>query len=166
MTEYAATTDSQKLDIKIDGDFNVYVHNKLVDAEFSRIVENVYMLRLGEKVWEITVIQKTNGNYNFLISGDYVQVDVKTKLQEKVEKLLKNKSCTDHKDVLKAPMPGLILKILKNVGDKVELGENLVVLEAMKMENSLTAPVSGKIKEIIKKENSSVEKDEIILSIG
>ncbi|MDR3220447.1 MAG: pyruvate carboxylase subunit B, partial [Candidatus Accumulibacter sp.] len=47
---------------------------------------------------------------------------------------------------LAAPMPGLIIRYLKNVGDKVAKGEAVVVLEAMKMENALVAPCDGAIK--------------------
>jgi pyruvate carboxylase subunit B len=48
--------------------------------------------------------------------------------------------------LLLAPMPGMIVKYLKNVGDKVTKGETVVILEAMKMENALPAPCDGVIK--------------------
>ncbi|CAG0909721.1 unnamed protein product, partial [Cyprideis torosa] len=59
---------------------------------------------------------------------------------------------------LLAPMPGMIVNYLKNPGDKVEKGEVIVVLEAMKMENSLTAPCDGTIKENPFKSGDSVAK--------
>lgn len=49
---------------------------------------------------------------------------------------------------LKAPMPGLIIRYLKQVGDTVKKGEGVVVLEAMKMENALVAPCDGVVKAI------------------
>ena len=42
-----------------------------------------------------------------------------------------------------APMPGMIVRFVKNVGDKVTKGEPVLVLEAMKMENALVAPCDG-----------------------
>ncbi|MFC2082111.1 biotin/lipoyl-containing protein, partial [Bacteroidota bacterium] len=81
------------------------------------------------------------------------------------KELLSNKKSARHHDIIKAPMPGLILKVKKNIGDDVEIGESVVILEAMKMENEIRSPVSGKIKEILVKEGISVEKDEIIISI-
>ncbi len=42
-----------------------------------------------------------------------------------------------------APMPGMIVKYLKNVGDAVSKGETVLILEAMKMENALNAPCDG-----------------------
>ena len=49
---------------------------------------------------------------------------------------------------LKAPMPGLIIRYLKQVGDAVKKGEGVVVLEAMKMENALVAPCDGVVKAV------------------
>jgi biotin carboxyl carrier protein len=63
-------------------------------------------------------------------------------------------------------LPGLIVKILKQVGDSVEIGEPIILLEAMKMENEIRASASGIIKSISTKENNSVEKGEILLEIG
>ena len=47
-----------------------------------------------------------------------------------------------------APMPGTVIKIVKNVGDEVKAGELVLILEAMKMENEISAPVSGTISAI------------------
>ena len=47
-----------------------------------------------------------------------------------------------------APMPGTVIKIVKNVGDEVKAGELVLILEAMKMENEISAPVSGTVSAI------------------
>ncbi|MBE0570913.1 MAG: hypothetical protein IH618_05145 [Ignavibacteriaceae bacterium] len=67
---------------------------------------------------------------------------------------------------VKAPMPGLILRIKKNVGEKVEQGESVIILEAMKMENDLKAPASGIIESIFVTEGSAVEKGFNLFTIG
>jgi biotin carboxyl carrier protein len=56
-----------------------------------------------------------------------------------------------------APMPGKVVKILVNVGDEVQEGQGLVVVEAMKMENELKSPKAGKIASITAKEGTAVE---------
>lgn len=56
-----------------------------------------------------------------------------------------------------APMPGKVVKVLVKVGDEVKEGQGLVVVEAMKMENELTSPKDGVVKEIAAVENTSVE---------
>lgn len=67
---------------------------------------------------------------------------------------------------LKAPMPGMIVRIDKKVGDTVKQGEPVVTLEAMKMENALSAPVSGTILSINCNVGDSVAKNAVLCVIG
>ena len=67
---------------------------------------------------------------------------------------------------LTAPMPGMVVRIEKQVGDAVQEGETVLVLEAMKMENALTAPASGTIKEIRVGSGDTVKKDAVLCVIG
>jgi len=65
-----------------------------------------------------------------------------------------------------APMPGMIVKYEKKVGDDVSQGETVVVLEAMKMENALPAPASGTIKSVNFSSGDSVAKGAVLAIIG
>lgn len=62
-----------------------------------------------------------------------------------------------------APMAGTILRILVKAGQRVKKGENLIVLEAMKMENEIVADEDGIIRSILVKANDSVESDQPLL---
>lgn len=64
---------------------------------------------------------------------------------------------------VKAPMPGLVIRILAAEGDEVEKGGNLFVLEAMKMENIIKAPADVKIKSIKVKPGDKVEKNQVVM---
>jgi biotin carboxyl carrier protein len=61
------------------------------------------------------------------------------------------------KQVINAPMPGKVVKVLVKVGDEVKEGQGLVVVEAMKMENELKSPKAGKVVELLAKEGTTVE---------
>ena len=65
-----------------------------------------------------------------------------------------------------APMPGLIVSVQKKEGDTVKAGEVVVILEAMKMENGLTAPCDGVIRSIKVKGGENVAKDSVLCIIG
>ncbi len=65
-----------------------------------------------------------------------------------------------------APMPGMIISYAKNVGDAIEEGDTVLILEAMKMENALPAPVSGTIKAINYSSGDSVAKGDVLAVIG
>ncbi len=67
---------------------------------------------------------------------------------------------------LRAPMPGMIISYSVKVGDKVNNGDLVCVLEAMKMQNSLPAPASGTVKAINFEPGASVAKDAVIMVIG
>jgi len=68
--------------------------------------------------------------------------------------------------VIKAPMPGLVLRIQVEAGQQVEKGQALLVLEAMKMENVLKAPASGVVAEIKAVAGAAVEKGEVLIQMG
>ena len=64
---------------------------------------------------------------------------------------------------VKAPMPGLVLKVLVEPGQQINKGDGLVILEAMKMENIIRAERNGKIKKIYAKTGESLAVDQMIL---
>lgn len=64
-----------------------------------------------------------------------------------------------------SPMPGTVIKIVKNVGDEVKAGELVLILEAMKMENEISAPVSGKIISINCASGAAVNGGDILFEV-
>lgn len=69
-------------------------------------------------------------------------------------------------EVVKSPMPGNILKINVTVGQKVNEGETLLVLEAMKMENEIMAPCDGAVTSVAVTKGASVESGTLLCTIG
>ena len=65
-----------------------------------------------------------------------------------------------------APMPGTILKVTATVGDSVEAGQPLMVLEAMKMENEIMAPADGKVLSVNTSKGATVESGTLLCVIG
>lgn len=64
-----------------------------------------------------------------------------------------------------APMVGKVLKLEKNVGDRVEEDEVVIVMEAMKMEIPIVAPASGVLKEVKVSAGQAVEADQVLAEI-
>jgi acetyl/propionyl-CoA carboxylase alpha subunit len=65
-----------------------------------------------------------------------------------------------------APMPGKIVRVLVATGDKVEVGQGLVVVEAMKMQNEIRAPKSGRVERVLVVEGQAVRTQEALLIIA
>ena len=69
-------------------------------------------------------------------------------------------------NVVSAPMPGKILRVLVNEGDQVKVGQGLLVLEAMKMENEIPSPKDGIVKKILVKEGDTVDTGQALIELG
>lgn len=67
---------------------------------------------------------------------------------------------------IKAPIPGLIRRLMVEEGAKVEVGQSLLVLEAMKMENEIRSPRAGKVQQISVKPGQSVALNDLMLEVG
>jgi glutaconyl-CoA/methylmalonyl-CoA decarboxylase subunit gamma len=67
---------------------------------------------------------------------------------------------------IKSPLPGVILEMLVKEGDVVKIGQKLLVLEAMKMENNIEADKAGKIVSIAKHKGDSVMEGDVLIVIG
>jgi biotin carboxyl carrier protein len=77
----------------------------------------------------------------------------------------RNPSAPKGAGTIQAPLPGSIVKIFVSEGDVVSIGQRLLVLEAMKMENSIESDKAGKIKTIHKQEGESVMEGDIMITI-
>lgn len=67
---------------------------------------------------------------------------------------------------VEAPMPGTILEVKVAVGDTVKAGQPVVVLEAMKMENDIVAPVDGRVTSIVVKKGDAVNSGDVMATIA
>lgn len=67
--------------------------------------------------------------------------------------------------VISAAMPGLIVKLFKKEGDRVRMGDILIILEAMKMQNELQSRVDGFVKQVMVREGESVEMRQVLLEV-
>jgi biotin carboxyl carrier protein len=67
---------------------------------------------------------------------------------------------------LTAPMPGRIVRVLREPGTEVAAGDGLVVIEAMKMENELRAPRAGRVQEVAVREGQAVEAGTLLLVVA
>lgn len=65
-----------------------------------------------------------------------------------------------------APMPGKVVAVAKKVGDTISVGDVVVILEAMKMENEITSNKDGKVTEVRVKEGESVDAHDVLVVVG
>lgn len=165
MNDFVVSIKDKKINVSLSGNSVVKADGKEYHQELFHLSGDTYLLKLENKIFEISVTSSEQGNYQLAVDGKSYDVVIKTALQEKASKLLDQGSKHKHKADIKAPMPGLIIKIKKSPGEEVVQGDSVMILEAMKMENDLHAPFSGKLKSINVKEGSTVEKGFVLFTI-
>ncbi len=104
-----------------------------------------------------------NKTATIIINGNFYEVHITDAIEEKLSKIANESNTNIKTQKLKASMPGLIIDIKVNEGDLVNENDALIILEAMKMENILTASNNLKIKKIHVKKGQTVEKGQVLI---
>lgn len=99
------------------------------------------------------------------VNGELFVVDIKDPLDLILEKMGFNAVSNKRLKEIKAPMPGLVLDVAVTEGQQVTKGDKILILEAMKMENSILIPNDATIKSILVKAGQSVEKGQIMVEL-
>jgi biotin carboxyl carrier protein len=99
------------------------------------------------------------------IEGETYHVEIKDELDQILEKLGFGAVAGKHIKEIKAPMPGLVLQISVEDGQQVNEGDKILILEAMKMENSILIHTNAVIKKIIVSPGQAVEKGQVLVEL-
>ncbi len=102
-------------------------------------------------------------DYQVKINGNLYTVNIQTPLDKLIKEMGLSLGNTSVENEIHAPMPGIILEINVSEGDSIKKGDNLCVLEAMKMENTLTAPRDGAVKSVNIAKGDTVEKGKLLI---
>jgi biotin carboxyl carrier protein len=112
------------------------------------------------------VVKVEEGADSLKVHLDGKVYDVKTSLKkEQKDYELSETSGLDKSGIVKANIPGIIFSIDIKPGDEVKKGQKLISLVAMKMENQVLAPISGKVKEVKVKKDDKVNKGDVMVII-
>jgi len=102
-------------------------------------------------------------SYKLIINNREYDVAIQDKLDQLIQSMGFQVGSSKQINQIKAPMPGLILDIPVNSGDEIKEGELLLILEAMKMENSIVSPINGKIKKVLVEKGTTVTKNQLLI---
>lgn len=119
----------------------------------------VYKLKIGEKVYEVEL-------EDVLEKQGSIQAGDNTPTVKKETKPAPSQVPTAESKVVEAPMQGVILNISVEVGDIVSEGDELVILEAMKMENPILSPFSGTVVELGVAKGDNVNDGTVLVKIS
>lgn len=162
-TCYTATVEGQSFEVVIHTDGRVEVDDQILAVDLQHIAdEQVWSLLVEHRSYEVYT-EFIEGQWRVLVDGERHEVVVEDERLRRL-KALGGKSAGPGGDVqIKAPMPGLVVKVLVTEGRPVAANQAVVILEAMKMENELRAPRAGRIKSIRVQPGQTVDQGQILL---
>ena len=160
MNDFVVRINGSVKKVKIIDSQYIEVDNVRLNYSFSELESNKIILRVENKFYETSYSKKMDDELSLLINSESFNISIRTSLQEKAYLLLsESRKNTEHSNIVKSPMPGLVVKIIKRVGDKINRGDTVMILEAMKMENEIKSNVEGILSEIYVKEGKPIEKN-------
>lgn len=115
---------------------------------------------------EIVSFSKEEKLASIKVNGQTYSIAIKDRFDDLLHQLGLDNLQSSKVAELKAPMPGLVLSVLVKEGDEVKKGDNLFVLEAMKMENIIKSPADVTIKSIKIKPSDKVEKNQVLIQFS
>ena len=159
------TIDNDTVEILRSEDGKLKIEDHVLEHDLIKINANSYHLLVNDRSYRIDIIDSDplTGNLKLKVNGRTME----GRLSYKIEQVLRSMGMQTGKKVqkdIKAPMPGLVLDVLVHEGDEVNEGDDLIILEAMKMENALKAPQSGTIGSVEIKVQDKVDKNQLLLS--
>lgn len=165
MNEFVVTVNNKKITVSLPEINKALINGVEFNFNLQNLTGSSYKFFVNHKSYLITSRRIGSNDFKLTINGKEIVTKALTSLQEKASVLLEAATIKHKSTIIKSPMPGLILKVKKKLGEDVKQGDSLLILEAMKMENDIRSPVSGKIIEIKAKEGQTVEKGIILLTI-
>lgn len=137
-----------------------------VQAEIAAVPgSELRHLRMGDRGFPLLARRGDDG-WVFRISGRRVRVTVEDERTRAIRELAGETAGADEGRELRAPMPGLVVRVLVEPGQEVEPGDGLVVMEAMKMENELSARSAGTVSDVRVEEGQTVNQDDVLVTLG
>ena len=148
-------------------DNQLTINKKLVNADIEAFGNDQFHVLNQLKSYNVEVV-KLNRELKaavIKVNGTIYELKAKDQFDLLLDKMGFNDSGLLPVNDIKAPMPGLVLKLFVGNGMEVKKGENLFILEAMKMENIIKAPADLLIKNIRIKQGDKVEKGQIMIQL-
>ncbi|MFW6193856.1 MAG: acetyl-CoA carboxylase biotin carboxyl carrier protein subunit, partial [Gemmatimonadota bacterium] len=161
---YYVTLDGETREVELTPE-GVRVDGVEVEAEIATLPgTSLRHLRIGDRGWLLSA-ERADGGWAVRLGGRRVDVHVEDERTRSIRELAGAGGPGEGPRELRAPMPGLVVRVLAEPGHEVEAGDGLVVMEAMKMENELSARGAGTVSEVRVEEGQTVNRDDVLVTL-
>ena len=141
----------------------------------KKMTPDVLFLLNGTQHWlvnnrsfrvEIEEVNRIEKKYQICVNGKSFQVELKERLDDLLHEMGMDSVASQKINDLYAPMPGLVVDILVKEGQAIKKGDTIIILEAMKMENSLKAMADATVKKIVVTKGAAVDKNAVLVQMA
>jgi pyruvate carboxylase subunit B len=161
--KYIVSVAGDEVEVEVDGD-RVTVGRQTHVATFTRIAGTpLRQLQVDAQPSTVAVDSDRAGQWGLTYQGERWEVEVVDERTRYIRSLTAGSAGQRGGGTLKAPMPGLVLRVEVAPGQKVSAGSGVIVLEAMKMENELKAGGAGVVRSVRVSAGEAVEKGQVLI---
>jgi pyruvate carboxylase subunit B len=164
--KYFVKLGEQEVEVIVDGD-TVTANGQTHQASLSSVAGTpVSLLRLGDDVKRVVARRgDSRGRYSLWLDGFRFEAEALDERARTIRELTGAAAAATGPAPIVAPMPGMIVRVAAQVGDQVQPGQGIVVMEAMKMENELRATSAGTVRAVLVTAGTAVEKGAVLLEL-
>lgn len=160
--KYFARIGEQEFVVRIEQG-KVYLNDEEVEVDLVQSgAQELYSLLFNGRSHEL-LIESERFNYGVTLRGEHFHIQVEDERTRRLNTGRLAPSLPEGELPVKAPIPGLVVDVLVEVGESVDDGQPLMLLEAMKMENEIRAPRVGVVKKIEAATGQRVEQNAVLI---
>ena len=161
---YVIGIEGREYEVTLEGSA-VRVGDMEADARIADVEGTpVRLVTIGDRVHAVVATRgQSRGRYTIRLGGFRIEVEALDERTRAIRQLAGAAAKSAGPAPLTAPMPGLVVRVLVTPGDRVQAGQSVVVIEAMKMENELRAPGPAVVRGIAVRAGSAVEKGALLV---
>lgn len=138
-----------------------------LEAEWAPVEGTpVSSLLVGNRSYRVSVVRGQGGRWTLEVAGWRLDAVVEDERKRALSRWVGAREVRGGTQAIRAPMPGLVVKVEVNEGEEVAAGQAVLVVEAMKMENELRAEAAGRVSRVWVQAGEAVEKDQMLLEIA
>ncbi|HKP29056.1 MAG TPA: biotin/lipoyl-containing protein [Gemmatimonadales bacterium] len=164
--KYFVKLDGTTHEVTVDGE-NVLVDGRPARAHLEMVhgTPVCHLVLDGRSHTFAVGASPAGGKWTLVDRGEQVEVEVLDERTRHIQSLVGAGKSQSGGGAVKAPMPGLVVKILVEPGATVVAGQGLVVLEAMKMENEIKSTIAAVVESVAVQPGQAVEKGTVLVAL-
>lgn len=164
--KYIATIAGRSFEIDINEAGEILADGERLEVDFQSVAdEPIYSMLLNGESFEANVSSGESA-VEVLLRGQLFLVDVKDERQRRLRETTGVGVAEEGEYNMAAPMPGLVVAVPVEDGQEVNKGDNLIILESMKMQNELKAPRDGTVSRVRVGPGDSVDQNQVLLTLS